>query len=128
MYILDTCTLLWLVADQSSLSATAANLIKKNPAELFVSAISAFEIALKSRNNKLELPLPALDWYQQVLIFHGIHEIPVSGEISAGSALLPVLHNDPCDRIIIASAMLNRMTIITPDQHIRAYKGLKVLW
>ena len=102
MVLLDTCTLLWLVSDQRKLSKKAKEAVKQHSDSLFVSSISAFEIAIRSRQRKLELPMSPLEWFVRSLEFHGIHEIPVSSEIAANSVSLPPLHNDPCDRIIIA--------------------------
>lgn len=128
MILLDTCTLLWLVGDQDKLSYRAKNVIKKNSQALFVSAISAFEIAIKYRNGKLELPLPPMDWFTESLDFHGISEIPITSNISISSVQLPALHSDPCDRIIIATSQINSMKILTCDKLISKYKQAKVVW
>ena len=128
MILLDTCALLWLVGDQDKLSSKAKKEIEKNSQALFVSAISAFEIAIKCRNGKLELPLPPMDWFTESLDFHGIREIPITSSISISSVQLPPLHNDPCDRIIIATSQMNAMKIITCDKLISKYKQAKVVW
>ena len=128
MILLDTCALLWLASDQKKLSLKAKKEIEKNARALFVSAISAFEIALKCRNKKLELPFPSLDWFSEAFDFHGIREIPITSSIAISAVLLPPLHNDPCDRIIIATAQLNAMKIITRDPLISRYKQADVIW
>lgn len=128
MFLLDTCTLLWIAGDQTQLSATARKVIEKNPDSLFVSAITAFELAVKFRNGKLKLPLPVMDWYSEALDFHGIKELVITGGIAVSSAQLPPAHNDPCDRIIIATAQLNAMKILTCDRHITQYKEAEVVW
>ena len=124
----DTCALLWLASDQKKLSLLAKKEIEKHGRTLFVSSISAFEIAIKCRNKKLELPFPSLDWFSEALDFHGIREIPMTSNIAISAVLLPPLHNDPCDRIIIATAQLNAMEIITCDPLISRYKQADVLW
>ena len=128
MLLLDTCALLWLVADQNKLSEAAKKAIENSDSGLFVSAISAFEIAIKHRNKKLDLPLPPEKWFPAVLDFHGIHELPVSSNIAILSAHLPIHHNDPCDRIIIASSKLHNMHIVTSDSLIKQYSQIKVIW
>ena len=128
MYILDTCTLLWLVADQSRISERALKCISDHPESLYVSAISAFEIALRHEHKKLHLPLSPPTWWSEALSFHGITEIPVTGEIGARSAMLPFLHNDPCDRLIVATAQVHRLAILTPDSHISQYAKTEVVW
>ena len=128
MILLDTCVLLWLVSDQKKLSTKAKNTIEENGYALFVSAISAFEIAIKYQNGKLELPLPTMDWFTEALDFHGIREIPVTSSIAISSVQLPPLHNDPCDRIIIATSKLNAMKIVTSDKLISQYDQADVIW
>ncbi len=128
MILLDTCTLLWLASDQKKLSARAKKEIYKNAQALFVSSITAFEIAIKCRSRKLELPMPPMDWFTKALEFHGIHEIPVTSIIAISSVQLPPLHNDPCDRIIIATSQINSVEILTSDKLISAYNQVKVIW
>ena len=128
MLLLDTCTLLWLASEQNTLSVKAKKEIEKNAHGLFVSAITAFEIAIKCRNGMLELPLPPLDWFLETLDFHGIHEIPITSSIAVSAVQLPPLHNDPCDRIIIATSQLNAMRIVTCDRLITQYKNVEVIW
>ena len=128
MILLDTCTLLWLVADPSKLSDPAREVLSKEDEPLFVSAITAFEIGLKHRKGRLSLPMEPDVWYERALAFHGLGEIQVSGKIAARSTMLPELHSDPCDRIIVATAQLQDLAILTPDDHIKAYPGTKVVW
>lgn len=128
MYLLDTCTLIWLVSQQDSLTETVKNTLRNNVGNLYVSAISAFEIAIKTVKGKLELPLPPDEWFKEAVRFHGIGEIPITSNIACKSALLPRLHNDPCDRIIVATALLEDMKIITKDKSFSEYPGAVVIW
>lgn len=128
MYLLDTCTLIWLVSQQSSLTEKVKRILKNNAGNLYISAISAFEIAIKTVKGKFELPLPPDEWFSEAIKLHGIEEIPITSDVAAKSALLPGIHNDPCDRIIIATAILENMIIITKDENFSKYSGIKVLW
>ncbi len=128
MVLLDTCTLLWLAAEQSQLSPAAREAIARNAGRLFVSAISAFEIGIKHAKGRLSLPVEADAWFAQVLDFHGLREIPVSGRIAARSTALPPLHADPCDRLIVATALLHDFVIVTPDPLVRSYPGVVTDW
>ena len=128
MLLLDTCALLWLVGDREKLSPTALERIKAQRGELFVSAISAFEIGVKHRKGKLVLPLEPGPWFEAALRFHGLRELPITGSIAASSTSLPALHADPCDRLIVATALLHGMTILTPDPLIAAYPGIQTAW
>jgi PIN domain nuclease of toxin-antitoxin system len=128
MILLDTCALLWLAANQKKLSPKAKQTIAEHAGSLFVSAITAFEIATKHRRGTLALSLPPREWYAATLDFHGIRELPVTGEIAIASAQLPRLHNDPCDRIIIATAAMNGMQVLTPDRLISQYRQGGTVW
>jgi PIN domain nuclease of toxin-antitoxin system len=128
MILLDTCALLWLVMEPTRLSSRAKTLISTHHAELAVSAISAFEIALKAGKKKLALPLPPNDWWPVALSHHGIVSIAVSDEIALASAALPPHHNDPADRMIIATAQLHRAPVITSDALFQHYPSISVEW
>lgn len=128
MILLDTCALLWLAADQERLSPRAREAIREHAGELFVSSISAFEIAIKARRGKIEFPMEPGVWFKEVLDHHGLLEISVDGEIAARAVALPPLHNDPCDRFIIATALQHRMAVVTGDPFFAQYEGVRVIW
>ena len=128
MLLLDTCTLVWLDSDPALLSAGARQEIGNQARSLFVSSVSALELAIKIRKGKLTLPMPLETWFPGVLAAHGIEEIVVDWRVSAATGALPLLHSDPFDRIIIATAKLNNQSIVTPDQLIRAYSDVSVVW
>ena len=128
MYLLDTCALIWLVSQQDSLTEKVKRTLQNNVGNLYISAISAFEIAIKTVKGKIELPLPPDEWFKEAIMFHGIEAIPITSEIACKSALLPRLHDDPCDRIIIATALLENMNIITRDKIFYKYPGATIIW
>ncbi len=128
MLLLDTCTLLWLGSDQEQLSPRAKDLLRANAGALYFSSISAFEIALKSEKGRLKLPLPAAEWIEEALHFHGIVDLPVDRHIATRSAQLPPIHADPCDRLIIATALRHKLRILTCDPKIGAYPEAQVEW
>lgn len=128
MILLDTCTLLWLATDQAALSNVARAEILKSAGSIYVSSISAFEIAIKAKKGKLILPKPPLEWFKLALSLHGLSEIHINADILGRSVSLPEHHHDPVDRILIATAQLNALTLITPDQHIAQYEALRLAW
>lgn len=128
MLLLDTCALLILAGTKDELPEQVSLAIRLNPESIFVSSITAFEIALKCRLGKLSLPLATGKWYNSAVELHNINEIPVSSEIALMSAELPFIHKDPCDRIIVATALSQSLKIITPDETIAKYPGVKVIW
>lgn len=129
MILLDTCTLLWLAGGlHKKLSETARELLRRHVGELCVSSISALEIGIKLRKGKLDLQTNPRDWFVRALAAHGVREIPVDGDIAARSTMLPPLHADPCDRIIVATAEHYDGTILTPDALVRAYPQVTCRW
>jgi PIN domain nuclease of toxin-antitoxin system len=123
--ILDTCALLWLASGDHKLSRSALKQINEAPA-VYVSAISGFEIAIKHANGKLKLPGSPQLWLEKVVEHHGLSILPLELSICVTAAQLPPLHNDPCDRFIIAAAKLHDLTTVTGDEQFEKY-GVKVI-
>ena len=128
LILLDTCTLLWLATDQGKLSDTARGVLSKHPAEIYVSAISAFELGIKYEKKLLRLPHKPTLWFEKVIEWHGLLEIPVDHKIAARSAELPKHHHDPCDRMIIATALEYGFKILSPDRHFSPYREIECVW
>ncbi len=82
---------------------------------VYVSAISGFEIGIKAEKGKLELPARAADWFAAVLEHHNVDVLPLDLEVCIRSTELPAIHADPCDRMIIASAQIHRLPVVTAD-------------
>ena len=126
--LLDTCVLLWLAADPAALSAAAVKALTEASRPAFVSAISAWELALKVKKGSLRLQRPPAEWYAAALRHHALVEIPLTGAIALHAAALPPIHNDPCDRFLVATAQVNHLVLLTPDPKIQQYPGLQTLW
>ena len=118
--LLDTCGLLWLTTGHRNLSENAKKRI--NQANLLtVSAISAWEIGLKTARGELELPEEPETWFEQVVAHHDLRAHEISTRIAFQANRLPWYHHDPADRFIIATAMLHRMPIVTSDGNFAQY-------
>lgn len=129
MYLLDTCTYIWLVSDPKKLSPEVQKRIQFDHQGLLISSILGFEIGILVKKKRIILPQKTEEWLNHTQEFFGIKEIPMTSKIALLSTQLPKIHDDPVDRIIIATAIENNLTILTPDQHIKAYKKrVKVLW
>lgn len=126
--LLDTCALLWLVADDPKLSVKARQHIAANSESLFVSAISAFEIGVKYHRGKLSLCDEPENWWSRAVAHHGLRVVDASDSIALASTALPAIHADPCDRIIIATAREIGATILTSDPLIAKYSEANVAW
>ena len=91
-----------------------------------VSAISAFEIAVKNTKRKLELPLLVEEWWKKTVAHHNLDIIQITDDILLRAVSLPQIHSDPADRIIIATAVMNDLPVVTSDSRFKRY-GVRVL-
>ncbi len=128
MLLLDTHALVWLASSQRQLSAGARQAVQEHADGLYLSSISALEIAILAKRKRLSLPLSAEAFVDRSLKQHGIHEVPLDRRIAIASTRLPDIHNDPFDRIIIATAHLNGLIILSRDQVLTQYPGVRVVW
>lgn len=123
--ILDTCALLFLANGDRRLTRSVRERLAREPVRWFC-AISSFEIALKYRQGKLELPLPPLRWLQALETRYALTELPVDSALCTAAAELPHHHRDPFDRFIIAAALRHRVPVVTIDPKFSPY-GVEVI-
>lgn len=128
MILLDTCGLLALQDGGRDLTEATRAQLEAPLSEVFVSAISAFEIGQKHNTGKLILKQAPGIWFPAMLKHHQLVELPVSAGICTAATELPPIHKDPFDRIIIATALANKLSILTSDKIIPTYPGVRVLW
>ena len=128
MILLDTCAFLWLISDYSKIPPDATEAIKKCKG-LLLSPITALELAIKHRNGKLFLPTSdILSWYKDAIAYWHINEQTLDSEVLIKSTILPQIHKDPFDRIIIATAIKEKVPLLTSDKTIPRYPNIKVIW
>lgn len=120
MILLDTCALLWLSHRQENISPAALKRIDEATV-VYVSAITGFEVGLKYRMGKLSLPVPPKSWFEQIIEHHDLSVINLALDISINAAELPLIHKDPCDRFIIATAMSLNLPVVTADSNFPKY-------
>ena len=125
--LLDTCTFLWLAADDSQLRPAIRSTCRDPENEVYLSALSAWEIAVKHRLGRLPLPEPPARYVSSRRIWLRIEPLVFDEACAAHDALLPPHHRDPFDRGLVSTAILNGMTIVTPDAAIARYPA-PVLW
>ncbi len=126
MILLDTCSFLWLA--RGTLPQGVAARIRDQDNALFISAISAFEIGVKSAKGRLLLPMPLSVWWATLVDHHALGVVAVEAEIAIAATQLPPIHADPADRILVATAMHLGATLLTPDPMIAAYPDVRVEW
>jgi PIN domain nuclease of toxin-antitoxin system len=125
--LLDTHTFLWWNMDDPQLSAAARAFIADGGNELFLSAASAWEIAIKTARGKLSLPEPPEKYVASRLALHCFQPMPVQLSHALRVYDLPELHRDPFDRLLIVQSQMEGMPILTADENIRRY-AVEVLW
>jgi PIN domain nuclease of toxin-antitoxin system len=121
--LLDTNVLLWWLADSPRLKTEARQLIRSSPA-VFVSAATTWEIAIKRALGKLQAPANLEDALEE----NDFAPLPITVAHSIAAAELPRYHDDPFDRMLVAQARLEVLTLITSDQRLADYgAGVKLL-
>jgi PIN domain nuclease of toxin-antitoxin system len=120
--LLDTHLLLWAAGEPDRLSGEALALIETSENELFFSAASLWEISIKSGLGRSDFSVsPRL--LRRGLLDNGYAELPISGEHAVATDGLPPLHKDPFDRILIAQATVEGITLLTADAIVARYGG-----
>ena len=125
--LLDTHVILWWLLDEASISSRARAAIDDEANETFVSAASAWEIAIKHKTGKLPAVAPLMEHLENALLDEGFAALSVTlrhGEL-AGS--LPLFHKDPFDRMLIAQALAESLTLISNERLFDRY-GVARLW
>ena len=130
MIVLDTHAWVWWVAADSRLSEAAGREIDRamGTSSLYVSSISSWEVALLVQRGRLELTMDVGDWIarSEALPFLGF--IPVDNRIALRSVELTLGHDDPADRIIVATALSLGARLVTRDRRLHAFGGVETFW
>jgi PIN domain nuclease of toxin-antitoxin system len=124
-YLLDTSIVLWVTADPERLSKVASDIWHDPIGMVAVSVINYWEIAIKKE--KLGIRDVAWYWQHRVLPYVDIKPVQVREEHVVELLLLPKLHKDPFDRMLIAQARVEDMLFVTSDKQIQAY-DVRTVW
>ncbi len=131
MILLDTHVWIWFISNPELLSKAAKKSVETAMEEkgIFISCISAWEVALLSAKKRLELTLDATDWIAASEKLPFFQFIPVDNQVAVKSVNLPQpLHSDPADRIIIASAITIGAPVVTKDEKLWHYPHVQTIW
>ena len=132
MIVLDTHVLVWWVDSPTKLPPKVQKIIEKvikKEEKLIVSAISVWEIFMLVKKGKLGFAIDINAWLQKIESMMFLEFIPVDNQIAAKSVNLPgKFHNDPADRIIIATAREYGAKLVTSDQKILNYRHVQSIW
>ena len=122
MILLDTHVWLWTLASPGRIVDRARGAISDRENTLLLSAASSWEIAIKYRLGKLPLPEPPGEFIPPRLARDGIVPLPIEHAHAARVADLPDLHRDPFDRLLVAQAQIEQLTIFTADDKLARYE------
>ena len=125
--LLDTVAFIWLVEGDSRLSAFARTSIIDPANDVYLSAASAWEIAVKHALGRLPLRVSPQEYVVGQRRLHRIESLSITEEATLQVGKLPGLHRDPFDRLIVAQAIVEGLAVVTPDRLIAAYP-VRVAW
>lgn len=125
--LLDTCTFLWIAGGGRELPPRVATLYQSPDNEVYLSAASVWEIAVKHANGRLPLPAPPQSLVPQERERCGVAQLSIDEETALHVGRLPALHRDPFDRLLVAQAIVHGLTILTPDPLVAQYPA-RVIW
>ncbi|MGQ0570341.1 MAG: type II toxin-antitoxin system VapC family toxin [Armatimonadota bacterium] len=122
-FLLDTHVLLWALAEPGRIPATAREWLESPEHQVFFSAASIWEIAIKVRIGRFKLPV-SVDEVAAAAARTRFEELPVRARHAAATARLPMHHNDPFDRMLVAQALHEPARLLTIDRDLRRYSDL----
>ena len=125
--LLDTHAFLWWIGDDPRLPAKARKLISGAQNEVFLSAASAWELAIKTRIGRLRLAENLEEFVTKHVAINGFQVLPVNLRHALHVSTLLDHHGDSFDRILVAQAIEESLVLLTPDEAIRQY-AVRTLW
>jgi PIN domain nuclease of toxin-antitoxin system len=126
-YLLDTGVWLWSVGEPSRISRKARDVMAEVGHAVFLSAVTSWEVAIKAASGKLHLPEPPDLYVPRRMLAQGLRPLAVSHEHALTVFALPAHHRDPFDRLLIAQAKVEDMTLISADRVFDRYP-VRLLW
>ena len=125
--LLDTCTFLWIASSPALVPPNVLQQFRNPENDVFLSAASSWEIAIKHGLGRLVLPEPPERFVPAEREAHGIAPLPIDEESTLHLSRLPSLHRDPFDRLLVSQAIVHGLTIVTPDPLVTQYPA-RTLW
>ena len=125
--LLDTCTFLWSIEGGAALPEGVKRALVDASNDVYLSAVSAWEIVVKHSLGKLPLPEPPERYVPAQRQLRGIEPLALDEEAALHLHRLPPLHRDPFDRMLICQALVAGFILVTPDENIARYP-VRTLW
>ena len=125
--LVDTVAFLWLAEGDARFPTAAREAIADPANDVFLSAASSWEIAIKYGLGRLAIGVPPDEYVPEQRRLHRVDTLMIDEPATLQAGKLPDLHGDPFDRLLVAQAIVGGLTIVTPDRLIRDYP-VPVLW
>jgi len=125
--LLDTCTFLWVLSGTPDVRGRVGEVIRAPDSDVYLSAASVWEIAIKHASGRLMLPRPPEQLIPVEREARAILPLAIDEESALHVSRLPNLHRDPFDRILVAQAIVHGLTILTPDPLVTQYPA-RTMW
>ena len=127
MIILDTHAWLWTASKPDLLSDAARDAIERADV-IGIAAMSCWEIAMLAHKRRIELDRSALSWVQEALFADRVLLLDLTPHVAVVAAELEWDNRDPSDRIIVASALVHDVALVTKDERIRRFQDVATIW
>jgi len=125
--LLDTSTFLWFLTSDRRLSETAAAAIRSSENDVWLSAVSFWEILVKHQLGRLPLPELPSSYIPKQRKRHGISSLALRERAMTHLPKLPLHHKDPFDRMLVCQSLEHGLFLVTSDPFLRAYP-VKTIW
>lgn len=125
--LLDTHIWLWSLLAPEQLSRRVARALETTDTELWLSAVSVWELVMLVERQRVSLDRGVQAWVEEAMRVAPLREAPVTHEIALEARQVALPHRDPADRLIVATARVLDLTLVTADERIIGAKGVPVL-
>ncbi len=126
-YLLDTNVWLWSLWEPDRIAPKAREAIADLSNAVFLSAVTSWEVSIKAAAGKLKLPEAPTSYVPRRMAQQGLRPLPVSHPHALAVFELPPHHRDPFDRMLVAQAIYEGLTLITSDRELKRYP-VEILW
>jgi PIN domain nuclease of toxin-antitoxin system len=125
--LLDTHVWLWSLLAAQNLSRRAARALEDARNEIWLSPISVWELGLLVERGRVELETGVEPWAAEALRRAPLREAPLTFEVALAAASVALAHRDPADRLLLATARVFELTLLTADERLLGAKGIRTL-
>lgn len=119
--LLDTFPFVWLASEPTKLSRKATEVLSDESNEFFLSDASVLELCLKYNDGSLDMPQAPRDWVEEQRGLWRIQALPLRREAAYRLSELPHHHDDAIDRLLVATALSEGLSLLTNDENVRKY-------